>query len=68
MSNIKLGKLDEEGASINDVEKSLARVNIKLRENETTFRSMQDVLDDVAKGWKNYDDVTRNSIAVSIAG
>lgn len=68
LTNIKLGNIDEDGTGINDVEKALARVNIKLRENETTFRDMEDVLGDVAKGWKSYDDVTKASLLTTIGG
>lgn len=68
LENIKLGRLDEEGATLNDVEKTLARVNIKLRVNETTFRDMSDVLTDVANKWDTFNQVEQASIAQAIAG
>ena len=43
-SNIKLGNLDDEGKSINDVETALARVDIKLRDSAESFREFDDVL------------------------
>lgn len=66
--NVKLGKIDDEGLGINDVETALGRVGIAIRENATTFRDMEDVLGEVAKGWKNYDDVTKSSITTALAG
>jgi hypothetical protein len=68
MENIKLGNLDEEGASLNDVEETLAKVNIRLRENETTFRPMADVIEDVAKKWNTLNDIEKMSITQAIAG
>ena len=68
MQNIKLGNLDEDSKSINDVEKALATVDIKLRENETTFRNMDDVLADVAAKWEMMNDVQRASVAQALAG
>jgi hypothetical protein len=68
LENIKLGNLDEEGASLNDVEETLAKVNIRLRENETTFRPMADVIEDVAKKWSTLNDIEKMSISQAIAG
>lgn len=53
---------------VNDVEKVLAKVGIRLRDTNKNFRDAQDVLDDVAKGWATYDDLTRQALATSIAG
>lgn len=68
MSDIKIGKLDEDGTSISDVETVLERVNIKFRSDKNTFREMDDVIDEVAKKWKYMDDVTQSSVAKAIAG
>lgn len=43
-SNIKLGNLDEDGKSINDTEKALGRIGIKIRDNANTFRDFDVVL------------------------
>lgn len=53
---------------VNDVEKVLSKIGIRLRDTNKDFRDAQDVLDDVAKGWKNYDDLTKQALATSIAG
>ena len=42
--NLKLGNMDDEGKSINDVEKALKRVNIEVRNAEGNFRDFDDVL------------------------
>lgn len=52
----------------NDVEKVLSKVGIRLRDTNKDFRDAQDVLDDVAAGWKNYDDLTKQALATAIAG
>lgn len=43
-SNIKLGNLDEDGKSINDTEKAMARVGIQIRDSKDSFREFDDVL------------------------
>lgn len=53
---------------VNDVEKVLSKIGIRLRDTNKDFRDAQDVLDDVAKGWANYDDLTKQALATSIAG
>lgn len=68
MADIQKGGLDEEGMSINQVERSLARVNITLRESDDSWRSFEDVLKDVSAGWQNYDDITKADISKTIAG
>lgn len=52
----------------NDVEKVLSKVGIRLRDTNKDFRDAQDVLDDVAKGWATYDDLTRQALSTAIAG
>ena len=53
---------------VNDVEKVLSKIGIRLRDTNRDYRDAQDVLDDVAKGWSNYDDLTKQALATSIAG
>ena len=53
---------------VNDVEKVLSKVGIRLRDTNKDFRDAQDVLDDVAKGWKTYDDLTKQALVTAIAG
>lgn len=70
MNNIKIGKFidDESGEDLSDTEAVLGKIGIKLRENETTYRDFDDVLDDVGKNWTKFNKVEQNSIAVAIAG
>ena len=37
---------------INDVEKVLSKVGIRVRDTNKQFRDAQDIIDDVAKQWK----------------
>lgn len=53
---------------VNDVEKVLSKVGIRLRDTNKDFRDAQDILDDVAKSWGTYDDLTKQALATAIAG
>ena len=69
LENIKLGQnWEDDATTINDVEKTLRRFNIALRESRGEFRPMGDVMDDIAKKWGNLSEVEQSAIAVSIAG
>lgn len=73
MGNVKLGKLvDEDGnditTEINDVEKILGKVQLKLRDSANSFRDFDDVLDDVGKNWGKFSEVEQNAIATTFAG
>lgn len=71
MSNVAAGKdTDDEGESLNDVEKTLDRMNIKLRDSVGEWRSFEDVLNEVAKKWSSgeFNDVEKSQIATAIAG
>lgn len=52
-SNIKLGNLDDEGKSINDTEKALGRIGIKIRDAKDQFRDFDDVLKEFMTKIKN---------------
>lgn len=68
MQDIQAGGLDEEGMNLNNVEKALARVDIKLRDSETSFRDLSDVLEDVAGKWSSLNEIEQANIAKAIAG
>ena len=70
MGNIKLGKFidDETGEDLSDVEATLSKLGISLRDSEDTFRNFGDVLDEVGTRWNTFSDVEQNSIAVAFAG
>jgi TP901 family phage tail tape measure protein len=57
MQDIKAGKIDEDGLGINNVETALARVNIKLRDNQLNFRDMGTVLEEVAAKWNTLNEM-----------
>ena len=65
--NIKPGafaEMAEEGedasASLNDIEKVLAPLGIKIRSSSLEMRNFSDVMDELAGKWNTLDDVTRN--------
>ena len=53
---------------VNDVEKVLSKVGIRLRDTNQDFRDAQDVLDDIAKKWKTFTDLEKNSVSTAAAG
>ena len=70
MQNIKIGKFvdDDTSEALNDVEKVLNKLGIKLRDTNDSWRNMEDVLDDVGKKWNTYTDIEKSALATSIAG
>jgi len=69
MSDVSNSKaIDEFGEPINNVEKSLRRVGIELRDNNNTFRNMQDVIAEIGDKWKTFSQADQNYIARNIAG
>ena len=70
MANVKLGVAvdPETGEAINDVEKALASLDIRLRESPTKWREAQDVLMEIGKNWETYNDQQKNTIVTALAG
>lgn len=63
--------LDDDGETadnINDIEKVLSKLGIRIRSSAGELRSITDVLDDVNAKWETYDTVTKNAIATSFGG
>ncbi len=67
MESVKAGAI-EDGIGLNNVEKALSNVNIKLRESNDTFRPMGEVLSDIATKWDSLSQVQQNQIGTAIAG
>ncbi len=73
MGKIKLNDwIDEDGTDIsgeiNDVEKTLGKFGISLRENATEFRNFENVIYDVGKAWNQFSSVDKNAIANAFGG
>lgn len=70
MNNVKAGKFidDETGESLNDVEKVLGELGIKLRDANGLFRESSDVLDEVGERWSQFNNVQQHAIATAFAG
>ena len=69
MSNVAAGKdTDDEGESLNDVEKTLNSLGITLRKSQYEWKSFEDVLDEVADKWSIFEDTEQSKIATAIAG
>lgn len=59
---------EEEWSGLNDVEKSLGALGIKIRSSVDKFRNFDDVMDEIAGNWNTYSDVQKSAIATSLAG
>ena len=73
MGKIKLNDwIDDDGTDIsgeiNDVEKTLGKFNIALRESATEFRDFEDVIYDVGMAWDKFSSVDKNAIANAFGG
>lgn len=67
--NVKAGvDLDENGESVNDVEKVLTRFNISLRNTNGEFRNISDVLNEVNAQWGTLKNTEQAQLATAIAG
>lgn len=68
MQNVKLGKfLDDEGQSISDVEKVLRSLGVELRDSDSRFRDMSDVLKDTMKVWNRLGEEGKTVEQIMIA-
>lgn len=68
MQDIRNNKLDEDGMGINNVERALNLVDIKLRDSQGNFRDFGIVLEELAKKWDTIGEKEGAYIAKSIAG
>ena len=68
MSNIKAGVDNFDGEALNDVEKTLNRVGIALRDNQGNWYDFYDVLDSVASRWSEFDDMQKSQITTALGG
>ena len=75
--NVKAGaytKMNLESSSdtdlenLNDIEKVLGKIGIRIRSTNTEFRSFSDVLEELSDRWINLDTVSKNAIATAMAG
>lgn len=81
LGNVKVGKFtasqedmasedynEENYENLNDIETVLDSIGIKLRENATTYKDIEEVLQEIADIWDTIDDVTKNAITTALAG
>ncbi len=74
--NVKAGVftqmgLDDDGETsdnINDIEKVLGQLGIKIRSSSLEMRDISDVLDELATKWNTLDTVSKNAVATAFAG
>lgn len=69
MGNVAAGKdTDDMGEPLNDVEKTLNKMDIALRTSEGEWRNFETVLDEVAEKWKDFNSTEQSQVATAIAG
>ena len=71
MGNIKLSRLkdyENDGEDLSNVETVLKKNGIALRDATGQFKEFDDVLDETASKWKNFDSVTQRAVANAFAG
>lgn len=68
MQTLKSGMVDEDGMGINAVDKALKQVGLTLRDGERGFKDLDDVLEEVGKGWHTYDEFQKSQLVTAIAG
>jgi TP901 family phage tail tape measure protein len=73
--NVKAGVFEdltdssgETTENINDIEKVLNNVGIKVRDSSLEFRDMDSVLEDLSEKWIGLSSVEKNAIATAMAG
>lgn len=74
--NVKAGVftqmgLDDNGETsenINDIEKVLGQLGIRIRSSSFEMRNISSVLDELADKWENLDTVSKNAVATAFAG
>lgn len=60
--------VDETNSSINDTEKVLGAIGIKIRSSSSDMRDFDDVMDELADKWATLTDVEKNAVATALAG
>lgn len=70
MQNVKVGKFvdAETGESLNDVEKVLNSLGIRLRISETEWRDVGEVMEEVGAKFKDFNQIQQSAIATAMGG
>ena len=59
---------EAEFENLNDIETVLDSIGIKIRDNYSTWRDIDDILAEIGKKWNTWDTTTQNAIATAVAG
>ena len=60
--------IDDANGSINDTEKVLGAIGIKIRSSSSDMRDFDDVMDELADKWVTLTDVEKNAVSTALAG
>ncbi len=60
--------VDDTNSSINDTEKVLGAIGIKIRSSSSDMRDFDDVMDELADKWVTLTDVEKNAVSTALAG
>lgn len=71
MNQIRAGKFVdlETGEALNDVEKTLDKIGVKMRDSVNgQFKEAEEIIDEIGKKWKTLDKNTQKAVATNMAG
>jgi len=69
LTDVKLGKkFDEAGESISDVEKTLKKFGIEVRDENLQFKDAGVIIDEVARKWETLGNVQKAAVAKAMGG
>lgn len=60
--------IGETNSAINDTEKVLGAIGIKVRSSANDMRDFNDVMDELAEKWQTLSDVEKNAVATALGG
>lgn len=70
MNQIRAGKFvdAETGEALNDVEKTLSKIGISMRDSNGVFKESEIIIDDVGQRWNTLDKNTQKAVATAMGG
>ena len=68
LQGLKLGETLDDGTSLNKYSAALATVGVQIKDASGQLKSMDTILDDLAKNWNNLDQAQKVALAQTVGG